>query len=668
MNKVALVTTRQSIGEQYQKELQEFFRGSIQVDLLVQNRDDFSTLDEYALVLISHYGLVSDVKSHLRTDAKIICIKKNISPAGIVRLEEIPYGTTAYVYNVGPKTAMDSINLIYSHGRTDLILYPSYPQRAMDQKVDMVITQGEGAGPGGEGLPLIDIYDTVVDTQIYWEIILFFRLPQDTYFRKLAEMNSVKTSISEGFSYIVSEKMLQDNVINTLFENMKEGVLIYDSKLAVINSSASVRNFIGSPEEDILGKSVLEVLPITQKQIEEGTELLLGVRGTPLICEFVQCISLGSQEVGLIILKRYDEMQSKMHRHAKELIEKGHLAKYSLNDMGGRSEKMETVKAKCLKMASTEASVLILGESGTGKEIFAHIIHENSLRSEEQFVAINCASFSESLLESELFGYAEGAFTGAKRGGKQGIFEQANGGTLFLDEIGELPLHLQNRLLRVLQEKEVVRVGGDRVIPVDVRVIAATNADLLEMVDQKKFRKDLYYRLCVLPLKLPPLRERGRDCLDIFEMYCRNDGCDITLTPEAEKFFLNYRWDGNVRELKNCFEYLKYLGKTRVGVDDLPETMLSREQEYMKSPQTLTPDWEIQLLKALRAQKQTGHGTGRKQLTGILREEGCSEGEQAIRNMLLRLQERGLVLIGKGRAGTIITPEGEQYLMRRSES
>ncbi len=663
MKKLVLVTARQSIGTQYHRELQEFFAGSIQIGLLVVGQDDLSSIGQYELVLVSHYDLVSEFKPYLRSDTKVICIKKNISPAGLAKLEEIPYGSAAYVRNIGPKTCRDSIALIYSHGRTDLILYPHYPGVENEHPVDMVITQGEGPVPECAGLPLVDIFDTVLDTQIYWEIILFFHLPQDTFFRKMAEMNEVKNSVSKGFSYMVSEKMLQDNVVNTLFENLNEGVLIYDTHMIVVNCSISVRGFLGRPEEDVVGKSVFEVFPITPEQVDQGDEVLLGVHGTPLICQFVQCISLGNREVGLIILKRYDELQSKMQRHTKELIAKGHLAKYSLNDIGGSSKRMQEIKSKCLKMASTEATVLILGESGTGKEIFAHIIHENSLRSSHQFVAINCASFSETLLESELFGYDDGAFTGAKRGGKQGIFEQANGGTLFLDEIGELPLHLQNRLLRVLQEKEVVRVGGDRVIPVDVRVIAATNADLLDMVEKKTFRKDLYYRLCVLPLRLPPLRERERDCLEIFEIYCRNEGCSITLSAEVEEFFLRYGWDGNVRELRNCFEYLKYLGKTHVELEDLPEIMLMKRQPFVRPPEPeCTVDLKTRLLMLLQQAKEGKYTIGRQALCRKLREEGVTVGEQAVRDSLLELQTEGLALVGKGRAGTAITESGEKYL------
>ncbi len=198
--------------------------------------------------------------------------------------------------------------------------------------------------------------------------------------------------------------------------------------------------------------------------------------------------------------------------------------------------------------------MLIVGETGTGKELFAHAIHHASQRRAWQFVTVNCAALPESLLESELFGYEEGAFTGARRGGKPGLFELAHKGTVFLDEIGEMDLNLQTRLLRVLESREVMRIGGDSMIHIDIRVIAATNKDLWKLVEEGKFRRDLYYRLNVLPIQVPPLRERPGDILFIFDHLMRPLGMDLALAPETKELLVRHPWPGNVRELKNCVE------------------------------------------------------------------------------------------------------------------
>ncbi|PTX52194.1 PAS domain S-box-containing protein [Melghirimyces profundicolus] len=231
-------------------------------------------------------------------------------------------------------------------------------------------------------------------------------------------------------------------------------------------------------------------------------------------------------------------------------------AKYTFDDIIGVSEGMKAALMEARQGARTRATVLLRGESGTGKELFAHAIHNASSRKYNQFVRVNCASIQESLLESELFGYEEGAFTGARQGGKKGFFEEASGGTIFLDEIGELSSSTQVKLLRVLQEKEITRVGGTKAIPVDVRVIAATNVDLERAIREKRFREDLYYRLNVLPIHIPPLRERKEDLyalsLHLVKKFNQEYGRNVTeLRPDALKVLESYSWPGNVRELEN---------------------------------------------------------------------------------------------------------------------
>lgn len=238
---------------------------------------------------------------------------------------------------------------------------------------------------------------------------------------------------------------------------------------------------------------------------------------------------------------------------------KGLVAKYHFSDIIGKSAAIQQTKQDAKHYAKSEATILLTGESGTGKELFAQSIHQHSNRSKGPFVAINCGALTESLLESELFGYEEGAFTGAKKSGKPGIFELANHGTLFLDEIGEIPLHLQAHLLRVLQSKEVMRVGGTRVIPINVRIVAATNKNLKVLVDNGDFRTDLFYRINILRLSIPPLRARIQDIPDLVE-YFVSDTANFyhkTVAPISEeviKCLQLYSWPGNIRQLMSFAE------------------------------------------------------------------------------------------------------------------
>jgi len=242
-------------------------------------------------------------------------------------------------------------------------------------------------------------------------------------------------------------------------------------------------------------------------------------------------------------------------------------ARYTFDDFVGESDEIKKIISFCRNISDSPSTVLIQGESGTGKEVLAQSIHNNSMRKESGFVALNCGAIPETLIESELFGYTEGAFTSARKGGKPGKFELANGGTLFLDEIGEMPPDMQVKLLRALQEKSVTRVGGDKTIPVDVRIIAATNKNLLQEVQNGKFRQDLYYRLSVIPVYIPPLRQRREDIPILINLFLNMKSVKLRRQmPEIDnklfKKLINYPWPGNVRELENFIEkYVNLDGK-----------------------------------------------------------------------------------------------------------
>lgn len=262
-------------------------------------------------------------------------------------------------------------------------------------------------------------------------------------------------------------------------------------------------------------------------------------------------------------IARFTQLESargRLHPQAESLR-----ARHGLNDLRGDSAAMEKVRQSIALFARSPATVLIQGETGTGKELVAQALHRESPRARHPFVAINCGAVAESLLESELFGYEEGAFTGSRRGGHAGLFEAANRGTLFLDEIGEMPPQLQTRLLRVLEEREVVRVGGTRPIPVDVRIVSATHCDLDERIHDGRFRADLFYRLGVLRMALPPLRERPDDLVALAEWCLKNALAAMNVRPHANlhaevvacaPLLANYAWPGNVRELRNLMERL----------------------------------------------------------------------------------------------------------------
>ena len=339
---------------------------------------------------------------------------------------------------------------------------------------------------------------------------------------------------------------------------------------------------MGKAKSSLINRDVGEVFPsVDIKRAQEKGKPLLGelhrMGNSTLVHNLVPVVT-NDETTGIIItFQDAGQLQAVENKVRRQLYLKGHVAQYTFGDIITRSTALKKVIKQSQQFAQAEAAVVITGETGTGKEMFAQSIHNASLRKGGPFVAVNCAAVPENLLESELFGYEEGAFTGARRGGKKGLFELAHNGTIFLDEIGELPLKLQARLLRVLQEKSVIRVGGDAVIPINVRIIAATHRNLEESIENGTFRQDLYYRLNVLRLSLPPLRERKEDIpllIDrLLEKICKRTAkARPVITDEVIKVFYSYNWPGNVRELQNILERLVVLkAGSKVYPEDINE-------------------------------------------------------------------------------------------------
>ncbi|HPH29231.1 MAG TPA: sigma-54 dependent transcriptional regulator [Pseudomonadota bacterium] len=302
-------------------------------------------------------------------------------------------------------------------------------------------------------------------------------------------------------------------------------------------------------------------------------------------------------EVDSLALVLQRAVQHRALREEVKLLRRAVAASHGVDNMIGESSEMRRVFNLLSRVAEADVSVLVLGESGTGKELVARAVHTRSQRKDGPFIAVNCSALPEALLESELFGHTRGAFTDA-RSPRRGLFQQAHGGTVFLDEIGDLPLALQPRLLRALQERKVRPVGSDTEIDIDVRVLAATNQDLESAVSEKLFRGDLYYRLNVVQVRLPPLRARGNDVLLLAQHFLRQTAARLDkhverMSPSVAERLLAYSWPGNVRELQNCIERAVALtAYDQLGVDDLPEKI----RDYRPSQVLLASDHPSELV------------------------------------------------------------------------
>jgi transcriptional regulator with PAS, ATPase and Fis domain len=358
--------------------------------------------------------------------------------------------------------------------------------------------------------------------------------------------------------------------VGTIVNLVPMGIIAVDQdrKFTLYNQAAE--RILDIPSGDVVGlrnshllqKTGLTVIMDEARSFERTVSF-----GNKSVFSHAVPIIINNQVFGGVAILHEVARVEEMDRNIRmSLYLKGHAAKYNFSDILGVSKVIKETIYKARKLANSDFTILITGETGTGKELFAHSIFNQSQRNGRPFVAINCASIPETLLEAELFGYEEGSFTGAKKGGKKGYFELAHGGAIFLDEVGTLPLGLQTRLLRVINEKELIRIGGQRVIPIDVRIIASTNASLLDMVNHGDFREDLYYRLNVLNLQIPPLRERLNDIPIISAHVLGEYGIsepNIEVINSALQFLVGYPWPGNVRELKNILAQLVVLFSDR---------------------------------------------------------------------------------------------------------
>ncbi len=381
---------------------------------------------------------------------------------------------------------------------------------------------------------------------------------------------------------------ISDQYKNTIIESMDEGILTVDHNKLITQINAQARKILELPNENFVGLPVSSVLGVNHPLAEiiakgrnlSDEEMYLETNNGKIHCT-VNChiIKTEGKQVGLVsILREFKAIRQLVHKMV------GAEAKFTFKSLIGQSATFLSSIENAKVAATSVSNVLLLGESGTGKELFAQAIHNASSRCKGPFVAVNCAALPRELIGSELFGYTEGAFTGAKRGGSPGKFELADGGTLFLDEIGEMPLEMQAYLLRVLQDKQITRIGGQKVIPVDVRVIAATNKNLWDEINRGTFRSDLFFRLNVFTINVAPLRERKEDIPVLVNFFMEKIATSMgkkveRIDSDTMERLLEYSWPGNVRELQNVLERAINLSSgNKILPEKLPQYIIGKPQ------------------------------------------------------------------------------------------
>nr|WP_302329681.1 sigma 54-interacting transcriptional regulator [Clostridioides difficile] len=427
-------------------------------------------------------------------------------------------------------------------------------------------------------------------------------------------------SIREAVEYCkklldtLGEEKFNNEVLRNILDGIKDGVIAIDSNGSIILYNESAKNMLKVERKCALNKYILDVFPkmewmldclhekedIEDRKIRNINNLIVNTRTT--------LIKVDNSTYGVLgIIQDITKLQNLERKIRFDLNQKGLYARYTFDDFLFKDKLTKEFIEEAKKIGKSDYTTLLYGESGSGKEIIAHSIHNISKRKDRPFVAINCATIAENLLESELFGYEEGAFTGARKGGKRGLFELAHGGTLFLDEINSLSFNIQTKLLRVIEERQIMRIGSDYIIPLDIRIIAATNESLTEKIVMGTFRADLFYRLSSLEINIPPLRDRREDIIPLFNNFVnevlKDDGLNginsidenFVLTKDEMDKLYNYSWPGNVRELKTIAQKYVVTGKIKLRQDrDFKTKKLLPNSEVDKFNSETTASVEVQ--------------------------------------------------------------------------
>ncbi|MHC1720480.1 MAG: sigma-54 interaction domain-containing protein [Clostridiaceae bacterium] len=684
MSTIAILNYDSKSADIYGAQIENVFSNNIIVKKYSINDGPVTEAIIADLILVQDEDIFEKTKGKIPDDTQIMFCNRTISKEGYYKILNIPEYSEIYILDETIEMSKDIISILYERGIRNLIFQPASPENMDMLKNKTVIILGESSIVPEDAKEIINIGSSLLDistiigiaSRLKLNHIIENKYIQGTYSeiipanQGLAEILGILNSnqgLLRALLGIIEDGVININVsgeINFINDKAKQILEINDLQL---NSYNGIQQFHEIPFEDVLEKRI------------SIKDRLIKINGYDVTVSVDPIFHSGKLYGAFALMKEYGEAELKQHKFRTKIIGKGHKAKYNFNNIFGESVEIAKCKEKAMRMADSNSTVFITGDSGTGKELFAQAIHNNSVRRSYQFVVINCGALPESLLESELFGYEEGSFTGARKGGKPGLFELAHNGTLFLDEIGEMPLSLQTRLLRVLQERQVMRVGGDRLIDIDVRLIAASNRDIKQMVRNGQFREDLFYRLNVLTLKVPNLNSRKEDISLLIDSFRNTFSGSFKLTDTALNALIRHDWRGNVRELKNVVEYLVNLNIDLVDVEDLPfynedpldEDALDNIAE--KSSATNRLDDQIDSLKAVADKNLDSYIFVLKQLEKGFREnkrlgrrsiykecESCNQfiSEQEIRSILINLEKCGMVRILKGRGGTVITDTG----------
>lgn len=535
------------------------------------------------------------IKSSVQQVAEAISIALGVEVEIVDNKLNIIGGTGVYADRVGQKEERGNLEGNYLYARVLRTGETQYVADAIhDRDYDEKGAEGTLSGERAEICTPIILDDEIIGiiglvafTEEQNEILADTNRNMIGFVERMADLLAAKADQQQALETVEVSR----DEMSTVLETAHEGLFALNQKGYVKHCNNIAAELFDTTKRDLIGRHISELMPgspaikvlETGKGYTENEEIFMGRRRPHHFIVTVKSVMNGDEIEGVVVSFRdIEEAQKLVYNFSNRTL------KNTVDDIIGTSKSIMTAKRQTLVIARGNSTVLITGESGTGKEMFAKAIHYAGARAHKPFVTVNCGAIPENLLESELFGYEKGAFTGASEKGKAGKFEQADGGTIFLDEIGDMPLHLQVKILHVLQNMRFERVGGNREVLVDVRVIAATNKDLEKQIQEGRFREDLYYRLSVIPLSIPPLRERKEDIKLLMYHFLKKYNAYMNrkitgFSKEVENLYMNHDWPGNVRELENAIEYGTNMAfGQEIGIDEVPLRILRRGEEITR--------------------------------------------------------------------------------------
>jgi PAS domain S-box-containing protein len=622
------------------------------------------------VVVVTTEAVLDTAKEIIPHECRTIVARRSINYAKMEELLNVSPGTKVVVASKDLTSARETTLILKELGMDHVDYVPWVPGLPLPG-VEIAITSGGPHLAPPDVQQVINLGFRPMDISTMVDIVLACGLPTEMvnaisldYIRGMVRLNQRLLAANTGLEESSAR-------LHTLISFLDEGVVYMDRNGIVEVCNQAVQDLLGVNPKMLYGKQLAAIAAgdVIRTALKSGLSTH-GVEdiATRRVSASVVPVLQDTEVRGAICVFRDVSDVRRLEQEIAKNIGTGHTTRYTVRDIYGKSPAVKRLIDRLRKIAATDLTVLITGESGVGKEVAAQAIHNLSSRKNGPFVAVNFAALPETLAESELFGYEEGSFTGARRGGRRGYFEEAHKGTIFLDEIGDASPTVQASLLRVLQEKRIIRVGGNRVIQLDFRVIAATNRSLKEMVAEGRFRRDLCYRLNVLNLAIPPLRERKGDIPELINYFLMGSGNVPEVEEDVMQVLRNHDWPGNIRELQNVVSHIVsvYQGP-RVTLDDLPETLFEREVSssdsgYRSIVGNLEKLGDLQLFCEILEvlQKHAGpSGVGR---TAISSESPSHPGLHTVRTYVGYLAEVGACIVGSTRQGTRITAMGSDLL------